>query len=901
MSESAGRRVVGIDLGTTNSAVASVDPGAKKRRVEVLDVPQVVAPGEVAGRPLLPSALYLPGDHELPEGSLKLPWGTPDHAMGLFARDQGARVPGRAVTSAKSWLCHPGVERTAAILPWGAPPDVPRVSPVEASARVLRHLRAAWEAKSGLDLSKQDVVLTVPASFDEVARELTLDAAAVAGLEHVTLLEEPLAAFYHWLEAHEAKLEEALSGIALVLVVDVGGGTTDLTLVQATPEKGGPKLERIAVGDHLLLGGDNVDLAIAHLAEKRLGGGALDAAGWGSLVLAARQAKEVLLADDAPESRTLAVLGRSSKLVGGTRTVTVTRDEVRALVLDGFFPKVPLGAKPERRAGIQELGLPYASDAAVTRHLSAFLARHLAAGQVVDAVLLNGGALTPKLVSDRLLDVLESWSGKRPKLLPSSSLDLAVAKGAAHYGVVRQGEGVRVGAGSPRAYFLGIQTPEGHRGLCLVPRGQPEGSTVPLEGRTFALTVGRPVRFELFSSTGHKLVKPGDLVAVDDADELQRLPPIQTVVRAGSTGEVQVRIEASVTEIGTLALFCVAGEERFKLEFQLRGEAAERGISETVALPRKFAEARELVEKFYGKKPAADVDPKDVKQLSRMLEKAIGERDAWTLPMLRELWSALWAGAAKRRRTAEHERQWLMLAGYALRPGFGAPLDDWRAQETFTLFEQGLQFHQEKPQWEQWWILWRRIAGGLDEAAQTQIVESMRYWLEPVPTGRTRPKPKGPKFEGLEEMVRLIASLERVPVALKLEVGAWLWLRLGTSQPGGSSYWTIGRLGARVPFYGSAHQVVPPDVAEEWLGKLLKLDWTKSRDASLAATMMARATGDRARDVSEAVREEVVRRLEVAKASSVWIRMVREVVALEAAEEQKIFGESLPAGLKLVG
>lgn len=900
---STARHIVGIDLGTTNSAVATIDLAAGTRTIELLPIEQLVAAGEVAPRPLLPSALYLPSPHELAPGALKLPWAEPPYAVGLFAREQGARVPGRLVVSAKSWLSHPTVDRTAPLLPWGATPEVPRLSPVDASARYLQHLRSAWEhAHPGHKLDDQELVLTVPASFDEAARELTVAAAQAAGLGHATLLEEPLAAFYHWLSGHQARLEEALAGVSLVLVVDVGGGTTDLTLIQAQPTPEGPRLDRIAVGDHLLLGGDNVDLALAKIAETRLGQGPLDATAWAALVEACRDAKESLLADDAPETRSVAVLGRSSKLIGGARKVELTRDEVRALVLDGFFPAVPASARPERKAGLRQLGLPYASDAAITKHVAAFLARHLGAGQQVDALLFNGGALKPKIVADRLVDVIGGWSGARPRLLVNDSLDLAVARGAAQFGLVRRGEGMRVGGGSPRAYFLGVAASEGHRAVCLVPRGLPEGTSVPLGGREFLLTVGRPVRFELFSSTSRRTARPGDVIDPEGADDLIRLPPIQTVIRTGAgAAEVGVRIEASVTEIGTLALFCVAGGERFKLEFQLRGGGDDRAVYETVALPKRFADARELIDRFYGKKPAPDVDPREVKQLQRSLERVLGERETWSLPVLRELWGVLWAAASRRRRSADHERQWFMLAGYSLRPGFGAPLDDWRAQELFSLFPQGLQFHQEKAAWDQWWILWRRIAGGLDEAAQVAIAEAIRPWLEPVVPGKTRPRPKGPKVEGFEEMVRLVASLERLPVALKEEVGSWLWARFGTGLPGASSVWVFGRLGARVPFSGAAHQVLPPDVAEAWLGRLAKLDWSKVEGAPFAATMLSRATGDRARDVSEEARAQVIARLEQAKAPASWIAMVRAPVALEAADEQRLFGDSLPTGLKLVG
>jgi hypothetical protein len=344
----------------------------------------------------------------------------------------------------------------------------------------------------------------------------------------------------------------------------------------------------------------------------------------------------------------------------------------------------------------------------------------------------------------------------------------------------------------------------------------------------------------------------------------------------------------------------VAGENRFKLEFQLRGESSDEGVYETVVLPKRFGEARETIEKFYGRKPANDVDPREVKNIVRSLEAILGGRDSWSLPVLRELWGALWAGAGKRRRSADHERLWLMLAGYTLRPGFGASLDDWRSRETFSIFPQGLQFHQDKPAWDQWWILWRRIAGGLDETAQTTLVEAMRPYLEPVVPGKTKPRPKGPKFEGIEEMVRLAGSLERLPVTLKGELADWLWSRLGSNVPGGNTWWAIGRLGSRVPFYGSAHQVIRPELAGEWLERLFKLEWSAHGGASFAAVLLARATGDRVRDVSEELRLRVVERLERIKAPPPWIQMVREPIELGEADEQRIFGDSLPVGLKLV-
>src|SRR5213078_3417658 len=454
----AARFIVGIDLGTTNTACAFVDTAAG-RALRVFEVPQLVAPGEVGARPTLPSFLYLAGAHELPAGSLDPPW-TAGRAwcVGLFAREQGARVPGRLVASSKSWLCHAAVDRTAAILPWGAGDEVPKVSPVEASARTLTHLREAWDASFPAPLAEQDVILTVPASFDEVARELTLAAARAAGLPEVVMLEEPQAAFYAWLAANERDWRARVAAHPLVLVVDVGGGTTDLSLIAARASRGELGLERVAVGEHLLLGGDNIDLALAREVEARLlaKGGQLDTQRFYGLVSQCRAAKERLLADPTLGEVRLSVPGRGGAVIGGALAAALARAEVEATVLDRFFPRVEADARPRPGRAPREWGLPFAEEPEITRHLAEFLARQrVAAGQAdlplarPDALLFNGGALEPEAVRARLCDVIASWhGGRRPAVLEGESLQLAVARGAAYFGLARRGLGVRIGGGA---------------------------------------------------------------------------------------------------------------------------------------------------------------------------------------------------------------------------------------------------------------------------------------------------------------------------------------------------------------------------------------------------------------------------------------------------------------------
>lgn len=601
------RYVVGIDLGTTNCAVAYVDT-LGSGRIEHFAVPQVIAPGEVAERPSLPSFLLLPTAHEMAPAAMALPWEPePGFAVGELARERGAELPHRLVSSAKSWLSHTGVDRNAAILPWrGAERDRDhddaqaggeQVSPVTASARYLAHLCQAWNlAHTDAPLAEQDVLLTVPASFDAVARELTALAARQAGLEHVTLLEEPQAAFYSWLARAEA---DSTHGAAadwrqrvqpgdVVLVCDIGGGTTDFSLIAVSDDGAGNlALERVAVGDHILLGGDNMDLALAHALMQRLGDKAkkLGAMQQRSLVHACRRAKEVLLGDDETQSVPIALLGSGSKLIGGTIRTEVTRADVESLMRDGFFPAIDAGARPQQRRaiGLRELGLPYAHDPGVTRHLAAFLGRH---GRAPTAILYNGGVMKGGLLRERVAQIVGGWYGAAalPTLDVSARyLDLAVAHGAAYYGLVRRGKGIRIRGGTARAYYIGVESSMPAipgfappiKGLCVAPFGMEEGSSVDLPEDELGLMVGEPAEFRFFASSTRKDDVAGSLCDPED-DELIELDPVETLLpvdEAAQAGEiVPVTLRAQVTEVGTLELYCVSRDQRrrWKLEYSVR-------------------------------------------------------------------------------------------------------------------------------------------------------------------------------------------------------------------------------------------------------------------------------------------------------------------------------------------
>jgi molecular chaperone DnaK (HSP70) len=922
------RFVVGVDLGTTNSAVAFVDTAESARRARSLPIPQLVGEGTIGERATLPSFLYVAGEHDVAPGALALPWDAGrNYAVGEFARLQGARVPGRLVTSAKSWLCHGGVDREARILPWAAPDDVPRLSPVDASARYLQHIREAWgRAHPGAPLEQQDVILTVPASFDEVARELTVEAARRAGLERVVLLEEPQAAFYAWIHAHESDWQQLLAGVRLALVVDVGGGTSDFSLVAVRPEGATCALERLAVGDHILLGGDNIDVALARLLEPRLGE-KLDSQRWYALTSACRDAKEILLGADPPSEVPIRIAGRGRSVVGGLLSTTLTRKEVLDLVLDGFFPLRGAADLPRRqqRGGLQEWGLPFADEPEVPRHIAAFLSQHArdaaaaAAGGDApsrpDAVLFNGGALKPQIVRERLAELLASWNdGRQPAILESADLDLAVARGAAYYGLARRGIGVRIGGGSPRSYFLGIagkDTEESKvRAICLLPRGIHEGEEVELTERDFTVVANRPVSFPLFASSTRLGDRAGEIVEVE-RESIGELPPIRTVLRFGkklAATEIPVHVLGKLTEVGTLEVWCrsLKTDHRWRLQFALRERtsdlAAEEGeersdSADLEVAPERIEAAANEIRATFSATPATDGDPV---YLVRRLEEALGAgKDAWPIDAIRQLWDVLWEAKDAAARTDRHEARWLNLAGFLLRPGFGHELDGWRLQQLWRLISTGLRFPRATQGRVEWWNMWKRVAGGLSRTQQQELYNQVAPMLVP----RLRSKAKGgSSFVGPQEVReywQLVASCERLAAATKAELGALLVKPIAKGKATDAEIWVLGRLGARAPFAGPLNCVVAKDVVEQWVGELLEASWKRPDSVSFAMVQLARCVGDRERDLDEDLRRRLAARLRDLPAGERAARLVTEIVPLGRQERARILAESLPVGLQV--
>jgi molecular chaperone DnaK (HSP70) len=956
--DSKSRFLIGIDLGTTNSAVAYVDSAAKSWAVRDLELPQLVEAGTVEQRQTLPSFHYEAATGEFAPGALRLPWSADDPkiAVGAFARDHGAAVPGRLVVSAKSWLSHSGVDRTAGLLPWHGAADCERLSPVQVSARYLSHMSAAWDARfPEHPMARQEVVLAVPASFDEVARELTVEAARQAGLVRVVLVEEPQAAFYAWIDAQGAQWDRLVKPGQKILVADVGGGTSDFTLIRVRPAGGAGSgkvlFHRVAVGEHLILGGDNLDLAIAHHVEKKLGR-KLEPRQWGPLVRSSRVVKETLLGNDPPERAVINIAGGGAKLIGGSTQISVTREEIQDLLVEGFLPRVALDTKPTaRRSGFQEFGLPYAPDAAITRYLAAFLSAHRNAGARdneesahdhdparPDLVLFNGGLFESPVLRERLLEVMASWFNEAPnpvtfhvsrftpphvsrftpEVLKNDRLDLAVARGAAYYGMVRRGHGVRISGGLAHSYFLGVETGDsvGRAAICLLPAGVGEGQVVELPDRIFNLLIRQPVEFPLYASSTRTTDRPGDLIPVDP-EQMTALPPIRTVLQSGrkATAEaVQVRLHAKLTAIGTLDIWCAEakGDRQWRLQFDVRAAArADVAAHEAVGEAQGVVDEQLLVAcrdrtraAFHKSPPDATGRPESlVKTLEQVTE--TGRLD-WPSTLLRGMWEALYEVADGRRLSEVHEARWLNFAGFCLRPGYGLAADDWRVGQMWKLLPMGVVHPKNELVRAEWWILWRRLAGGLTAGQQRTLAEPLiadwRTWLRKSGSnvfGRTRTFQFGPHESA--EVWRMLGSLELLPIDMKLEIGSMLLERLPREQKANirdAILFALGRIGARVPVYGPLNALVAPETAEEWATRLMA-SGTDGEKAAFAVVQLSRKTGDRYRDVSDEGREQTLNYLTSREAPPHYIELVREGGRLGTQEQKIVFGESLPRGLRI--
>lgn len=930
------RFLVGIDLGTTNTVVAycEITDNLEQSEVSLFDIDQLIGPGEVVRKPLLPSFRYHPAVGQISPSDLTLPWDNEPVSgdisnviVGEWARELGAKVEGRQVSSAKSWLSHQAVDRSSDILPWAGAQDVDKVSPVIASASYLNHIRQAWNYRHPSNkLEDQDVVVTVPASFDETARKLTLEAAELAGLKKIVLLEEPQAVCYDWYARHQQTAADELKELPLILVCDVGGGTTDLSLIEASfSSQNELALDRIGVGEHLMLGGDNLDLALAHLAESRFNQSKkLTAASLTKLIQQTRKAKENLLSASAPEEVKITMLGSGSKLLGGTKSIGLSKQEVHQIALDGFFPLSDFSEVPDkRRSAVVEFGLPYVADPAVSKHVAEFLTQHQQVARAALGIeddkqnaipvglLLNGGVFNSELVTERFTTLLSDWRGAPVTVLDNPHPDWSVALGAVAFGKARRGAQLKIGGGAARSYFLHLQEKNKMgKALCLLAKGTEEGHEIRLSGRRFSLTLGEPVRFNLLTSTHDTLtnntaIQNGVMVDVDP-DLFAPLPPYITTLegegaelQANQKERVEVQLACQLTEVGTLKMECVSAEDdskRWELEFEVRNKQTDD--SEQVKLHPKLNECKELIARLYsGNKKSAE--SKEIKTLAKDLEKKLGKRDEWDFTTLRQLFDTFAQGRKRRRRSEQHEKNWLRLAGFALRPGFGDPTDSWRIEQVWGLYQQNIQFKNHQG-WTDWWVFWRRIAGGLSQEQQETILADIAKYLHPGAMKNPQ-SAKAAQDMGYESMVRLSASLEHLEVEDKVLLATWFLSKaINHNQFEQAHWWAMGRLASRTPLYGSQHNVVPREQAEQWLPKLLEQNWQKEPMVAFAAVMICRKTGDRLFDISDDYREQVLAKLKQSKVPESWVSLVEEVKELSESESKRIFGDALPSGLTLV-
>ncbi|EPV1124885.1 Hsp70 family protein [Vibrio harveyi] len=930
------RFLVGIDLGTTNTVVAycEITDNLEQSEVSLFDIDQLIGPGEVVRKPLLPSFRYHPAVGQISPSDLTLPWENEPVSgdisnviVGEWARELGAKVEGRQVSSAKSWLSHQAVDRSSDILPWAGAQDVEKVSPVIASASYLNHIRQAWNYRHPSNkLEDQDVVVTVPASFDETARKLTLEAAQLAGLKKIVLLEEPQAVCYDWYARHQQTAADELKELPLILVCDVGGGTTDLSLIEASfSSQDELALDRIGVGEHLMLGGDNLDLALAHLAESRFNQSKkLTAASLTKLIQQTRKAKENLLSASAPEEVKITMLGSGSKLLGGTKSIGLSKQEVHQIALDGFFPLSDFSEVPDkRRSAVVEFGLPYVADPAVSKHVAEFLTQHQQVARAALGIeddkqnaipvglLLNGGVFNSELVTERVTTLLSDWRGAPVTVLDNPHPDWSVALGAVAFGKARRGAQLKIGGGAARSYFLHLQEKNKMgKALCLLAKGTEEGHEIRLSGRRFSLTLGEPVRFNLLTSTHDTLtnntaIQNGVMVDVDP-DLFAPLPPYITTLegegaelQANQKERVEVQLACQLTEVGTLKMECVSAEDdskRWELEFEVRNKQTDD--SEQVKLHPKLNECKELIARLYsGNKKSAE--SKEIKTLAKDLEKKLGKRDEWDFTTLRQLFDTFAQGRKRRRRSEQHEKNWLRLAGFALRPGFGDPTDSWRIEQVWGLYQQNIQFKNHQG-WTDWWVFWRRIAGGLSQEQQETILADIAKYLHPGAMKNPQ-SAKAAQDMGYESMVRLAASLEHLEVEDKVLLATWFLSKaINHNQFEQAHWWAMGRLASRTPLYGSQHNVIPREQAEQWLPKLLEQNWQKEPMIAFAAVMICRKTGDRLFDISDDYREQVLTKLKQSKVPESWVSLVEEVKELSESESKRIFGDALPSGLTLV-
>jgi molecular chaperone DnaK (HSP70) len=928
----AARYFIGIDLGTSNCALSYLDSKDPTASTQVFKIPQYASLDTVSEATSLPSFCYYLSELEatMLGGDVVNEWDQ-RRVVGLLARDHAGSDPARTVRSAKSWLCHAGIDRERKLLPWKSDviADADKCSPVEASAAFLDYLRFAWNQTIGAEdkqsqFDRQDIVITVPASFDTVAQRLTLDAAEQAHYpKNTRLLEEPQAAFYAWLEAHgessdwDRSLGEIGVGPKVVCVCDIGGGTSDFSLFEMSlvPGETLPHVRRIAVSNHILLGGDNIDLALAHLAETKLPANTtLSTSAWSQLGVQCRDLKERVLSSTGSDEEcfTIALAGSGGSLFESVQTVTLTRGEIMSLVLEGFFPVCTADAQPDQSAsGLREIGLPYAQDSAITHHLADFIR-----GRKVDALLFNGGSLASEVVRERLADQLALWQeGKRPAILANESLDLAVARGAAWYQAsLARTHVATIEGGSGHSFYLEVtytpkRSKKKKRGqqtetrlVCVLAQGSPIESPTRITSLNLELKVNQPVQFQAYTSTCREADRGGDLVVQNEHD-FQKLPTMQTMaqlpvgVPAPEGGEVAIELEAHLNSLGILRVNCVSvrriqGENRvWRLEFNLRQSEREQGehsssqLLDTGISSEALLAAKALIEATFDagqNQPAAKL-LKELERISHL------NRREWNVPLIRELWQTHTQYLTRRDISPEHELAWLNAAGYFLRPGYGHVLDPYFIRTLWTIYELDLAHANNKANREQYFLLWRRVAGGLDAEQQETLYAD---WIDKVLQDSKQSY----------EPARMLGAFEHLSVEKRIQLAQHFTqsiLNRSTTYCD-HSIWALGRVLNRVPLYGGEQAILPAHQVAKSFEPLEALDWSADNLRNLRQLFVqaARIVNNRDHDVPEDLRERILAKVIQSGARESQVEPLRKFTPIDAKDIQLLFGESLPVGLR---
>lgn len=906
-SSGTARFVIGIDLGTTQCALSYVDLEDKNLKIRNLEVPQLVSEGQIEDLPTLPSVIYLPEEGR--EFSRPDWMSSNRKIVGEYARSLGFEVPGRFVHSSKSWLCHPRIDRQEAILPWQSEAVADKISPVAAATEYLLYLISVWNSvmlpkDESFEFHRQKVIVTVPASFDPSARNLTLEAIEKAGIKGVSLLEEPQAAFYDYLYRNPKQMVHDLKGIETILVADIGGGTTDFSLIKIewSAEHDHPEFSRLAVGPHLLIGGDNLDLALARKVEAafRHKGRKLVAKQWLAVLNQSHKIKEQVLSDELSGKASFAVSGAGSKVLAGAARIEVSCDEIKQLLVDGFFPLVEASERPDEdnSLGLSEAGLPFTRDAAITRHLAGFLHEN---GIIPDAVLFNGGTMKADCLRNRLFEVLSLWKGRDPKVLSNPHPTLAVAAGAAYYGMVSLGLGQRIQSGNPISLYLGIGTSRSSTAdrhvpeqlMCILPKGSEVEKEYVVAGKTFGIDLSRDSAFYLFyTPSPPKAEELGRIIKFNSKRYLP-LPPCVLKARTGK-GEKQVEISVRLRETGYMQIFCEELDGGFSQELHFDIAESEKTTTTQTDSKRRVPITGAQLKKIDKMLSEAFAGKVEFNCLFKELEEILGSpRSSWDTEMLRQLFDIFIEQEKGFTANQSGHTVWFRLLSYCLRPGFGARGDSERVDRIWEML--GQRFAYVNPEfWSDWWVMWKRIAPGLSLERQ----EELKAFIEPIlfpPKKKDKASREIAQHER-NQVWRLLGNLERLPVAEKERLGWWIARSPQSFGNDQLALHALGRFGARDLAYASDTAMVPQSVANAWAEYLLKRAFPGNSYLDWALREIGRKTGDMLVQIDDVLRKNIVDAFKKKHRKKAFIDPLLKAAKLNEKDLAEYAGESLPSG-----